>query len=159
MKEDAFSTINVTPEDIQKITYIEGTGTIGGWEKSKLRTYLNTQVWSLIPTNIQNQIVTVKDTVSLFDEKGIYIDNQITTDKLWVITSIKKISKNYKLLYGLADNRIKTNNGTPQVPQDWWTKRVSDDSERNKTWYIGIGGYENYNTAYYKKYIALGFCF
>lgn len=59
---------------------VEGTGNVGGWEKSELRSYMNATIFALIPENVRNHI----QTVTKIHMGGSQSIAQTTTDKVWI---------------------------------------------------------------------------
>ena len=51
--------------------YTEGTGAIGGWEKSELRAWLRSDVWDAIPALVQNRIATVSKCSVTYGTDGV----------------------------------------------------------------------------------------
>lgn len=64
--------------------YNEGTGGIGGWEKSEMRNYLKSIIKTLIPENVRDAIKSVKKYSTSFDVAGTKTVNAVTTDDVWV---------------------------------------------------------------------------
>ena len=93
----------------------EGTGTIGGWEKSEMRTYLNDTIKPLIPTAVKNRIVEVTKTQDSYNTSGTKVI-QTTTDDIW-IPSKPEINTNgsYVALFPDQNSRIKKNVSTNSV--------------------------------------------
>lgn len=63
-----------------------GTGANGGWEYSEMRSYLNTDVFALLPSELQTAIKSVtkySDHIAPGAVVSLTHDN-ITTDKLWI---------------------------------------------------------------------------
>lgn len=63
--------------------YTEGTGSIGGWEKCEMRTYLNNTIKPLIPAAVAGMIKSVTKTQTAFDAAGTSF-TQTTTDEVWI---------------------------------------------------------------------------
>lgn len=59
---------------------VEGTGNIGGWEKSELRSHMNTTLFALIPDFVRNHIQAV--TKKQMDNSTSV--SQSTADKVWI---------------------------------------------------------------------------
>ena len=53
-------------------TYQEGTGTIGGWDKSKLRLHLKENIKPLIQDGVRRRIVEVEKSQPAYDTSGNY---------------------------------------------------------------------------------------
>ena len=93
-----------------------------GWEASELRMYLQNDIWSLIPINLQNAIVAVNKTY--YDRTTL--DTKECSDKLW-IPSVREVgfygSENngpvYSELFTDDNSRIKMLNSTAD---EWWLR-------------------------------------
>lgn len=98
-KELLATTHRWNPELITNVDgkYQEGTGCVGGWEKSELRSYLKNTVKPLIPDEVRNRIVEVtveqrtQDTIP-----GGVATTQITNEDVFVPTydELKEIAHN-----------------------------------------------------------------
>ena len=77
-------------------SYKEGTGTIGGWGKSELRTYLNDTVKALIPANVRNAIKEVTKNSRSYDTSKNVVET-ISNDYLWPFSNyeLKHIAPSY----------------------------------------------------------------
>lgn len=149
-------------------TYKEGTGGIGGWGKSELRTYIQNDLWKLIPQNIKNNIVSKKTAFNSITTNMKYA-KETAVDNLWIISDQDEMEKKYSVLFGKNYNwrelRIKKVVGT-DTARKWWQMRVyvseseKYEENRNKGVAFDTGGYSNSGLFLYEKYyIALGFCF
>lgn len=129
----------------------------GGWAESAMRDYLQTDVWALIPTDIQNAIVTVDKT---------YYDKTTNStlsceDKVW-IPSCREIFGNtdasgvkYTQFFANRPPRRKTING---IIQDWWLR--SADVEYGTGFYrVNSNGDRDFDYASSENGIAMSFCF
>lgn len=142
-------------------TYQEGTGGIGGWEKSEMRTYLQDTIKPLIPETVRSSIVPVTKYTKNIDSAGNIVNDVTSTEDVW-LPSVREIGGGYSygdknehkgVTYSTAfptkTSRIK---GTPM---DWWTRTAS---EYYGFYYYDTGG-DFYNTEVkYSKGVALGFC-
>lgn len=101
----------------------EGTGMIGGWEKTELRLYLKETVRPLIPEVVRNRIVKILKTQQAIDTaKAAFI--QTTEDDLWIPDTDEMFeaqSKYYELL-GNDLSRIKK--GQDLVIEVWHTRNA-----------------------------------
>lgn len=77
-------------------SYKEGTGSIGGWGKSELRTYLNDTVKALIPANVRNAIKEVTKNSRSYDTSKNVVET-ISNDYLWPFSNyeLKHIAPSY----------------------------------------------------------------
>ena len=64
----------------------EGTGTIGGWGKSEMRAWLESDILPLFPEAIRNAIKPVKKYTQIVDTSGTTVRNDLTTDKLFLLS-------------------------------------------------------------------------
>ena len=66
-----------------KTAATEGTGSLGGWEKSEMRSYLNDTILPLIPSNVAERINAVKKISRAYDVNETAFQ-QTTYDRLWI---------------------------------------------------------------------------
>ena len=64
--------------------YTTGTGGIGGWGKSELRTYLQDDIFNLFPVKIRRFIKPVKKYSFSYDISGREVRNSETEDSIWI---------------------------------------------------------------------------
>lgn len=140
--------------------YDEGTGTIGGWGKCEMRSYLKETVKPLIPENVRNAIKNVTKYSNSFDSSGTKVMDAVTEDDVW-LPSAREINgvlmeaegATYYDVYS-ADNssRIKTQGGTAYA---WRLRTAANDSNFGViTTKGGTGRYD----ASVDLNIPLGFC-
>ncbi|MCM1508981.1 MAG: DUF6273 domain-containing protein [Ruminococcus flavefaciens] len=116
-----FSRMNPTFEKNQT-----GTGSIGGWKSSEMRTYVNNNIKALIPANVRSELKSVSKVSQCYNKDGTgYIDT--TIDKIW-IPSYREIScdgakENTGAMYNKAfsDNKSRIRNSIP-----WWTRSAEN---------------------------------
>lgn len=65
----------------------EGTGTIGGWAKSEIRTYVQTDIKALFPSSVLNRITKVIKYSNIYDTTGTAVNNSATVDDIWIPSS------------------------------------------------------------------------
>lgn len=63
---------------------VEGTGAIGGWPKSEIRTWMNSTLIGNIPDIIKSRIVSVKKYSRITNTSGSSVNNVLSEDKLWM---------------------------------------------------------------------------
>ena len=149
-------TITIEKCLVRKQIFTEGTGTTGGWEKTELRSYINTNIWNLIPANVQSKIAEIKNEQQAFDNRAKAF-TQITIDKLFIPRSFDELSNKYKILFGSKANKeSKKKAKIDGTVEAWWLRDCSDNSTA-KIITIAGGTYEK--NASYNNCIALGFCF
>ncbi len=134
-------------------SYKLGTGTIGGWENSSVRTYLQEEVKPLIPDVVKSRLLYVTKTHNIFDSGSK--ENQTTQDDVWIPSEAEaKYDKYgnpnalYKELFPNASSLIKGSSG-------WWTR--SADSRQNQEMISNNGGAASQTVNYYVG-VVLCFC-
>lgn len=60
----------------------DGTGGVGGYSKSELRTYINNDIWALVPPAWQGMIKETKITSCYYNASGAKVTDDVTTEKL-----------------------------------------------------------------------------
>ena len=103
--------------------YVEGTGGIGGWEKSELRAYLQDTVKVLIPVKVASMIQSVTKTQKAYDTGGASI-TQTTTEDVWIPGRTEIVPPCiYSELLGTVSGRIKNINGKTAAGA-WWLRNT-----------------------------------
>ena len=108
-------------------TYQEGTGSIGGWEKSEMRSYLIDTIKPLIPTNVSNAIKPVTKTQPASNTSGSLF-TQTTTDDIWIPSHIEMFGSSslyYPLFQDTKANRIKKK--LDSTSAFYWCLRSTED--------------------------------
>lgn len=142
--------------------YNEGTGTIGGWEKCEMRTYLKETIKPLIPQNVRSGIKEVTKHSNIFDTSGSKVLNSVTTDDVWIPsnqeifggTSYETLGHVYNGVFTDAESRKKYKVGASSA-RGWWLRSANDES------YFRTVSYTGDNTIYDARNasgIPLGFC-
>lgn len=110
---------------------VEGTGCVGGWEKSVLRTHLIDTVRPMIPENVRNGIKEVTKTQEAVDASDSMF-TQSTTDDVWVASGTE-IDPYYPVYreYVTVAGRIKKICGQDSS-YSWWLRDVSSLSFPNR---------------------------
>lgn len=136
--------------------YVEGTGTVGGWEKSELRTYYNDILLPLIPSDVATMIKAVTKSHSACNTTGITF-NQTTVETIWP-PSQYEVSGSSSLYYPLFKNtnanRIKYKVGAFSASY-WWLRSVQAYSNAHNITNSGTDGSAGCTV---NRNIALGFC-
>ena len=113
-------------------TYKDGTGGIGGWEKSEMRAYLKKTIKPLLTPSLRNGIVEVVNSQNALDNNETSF-NQETVDDLWLPSA-----------YDYAPSGKHKGNMTSDVER---TKAKADGSYISSYWtrnvYIAGGDHSN----------------
>lgn len=135
--------------------YNEGTGAIGGWEKSEMRTYLRGAIKSFLPSTVKSAIVEVTKVHTAYDTVASPF-TQATRDDVWIPawTEIATSSSLYGSLFPNNASRIKYNAGASNA-SDWWTRMATASSSFYR---VSTSGSASGSNASNFGGIALGFC-
>lgn len=130
-------------------TYQDGTGSIGGWEKCEMRTYIKETIKPLIPETVRNAIKEVTKSHDAYDTSGKRF-TQTTTDDVWFV-DWKELSAVFNGIYSAAF----PNNASAARGAAWWYRTAANVSEfRN----IGLSGDKNSSTKANME-LRIGICF
>lgn len=139
----------------------EGTGSIGGWGKCEMRTYLNETIWPLLPEALRTSVKTVKKYSDIIDVSATLVHNDATEDKIWLLsarevfggTSYETIGPIYNTLFANKTSRIRNDqNGNAVL---WWLRSASNAFGFRNVRNIGAA---NDNYAFGVFSIIFGFC-
>lgn len=136
--------------------YSESTGSIGGWEKSEMRTYLKETVKPLIPSNVRSAIKSVTKTQPSYNTAESSV-TQTTTDDVWIPSyneTFGTSSLYYPLFQDTSANRIKKKAGASGASW-WWLRSAYNTSSFYRVY--GDGSYY-YLSSCSSGAVALGFC-
>ena len=135
----------------------EGTGTIGGWEKSEMRSYMIETIEPLIPLAIRNAIKSVYKNSKMYD-----INNTskigTTQDRVWIpssyeiFTSGRTYEPGYKAVFYDANSRKKY---LRTLERYWWLRDACNAWSFER---VADSGGESSQPASVTHYIPLGFC-
>ena len=138
----------------------EGTGSLGGWEKTEMRSYLKETVKPLIPETVRNAIKPVKKYTKIYDVSETVVNDVVTTDDIWIPSSKEVFGTGgetqeptYSTAFPDDASRVKHKAGGSAV---WWWLR---SAYYNYTFYrVYTDGSRGYYSANYIGGVALGFC-
>lgn len=138
----------------------EGTGGVGGWEKSEMREYLKEDVKPLIPENVRTAIKEVDKNTRSMTPTGSPVQT-VTADDVWIpsrrevfgeVSSSDTDGPIYSEVYTDDASRIKYRNGTAEV---WYLRSAYNSTS---FYCVGVNGASSTNAASNSKDVALGFC-
>ena len=111
---------------------VEGTGTIGGYEKSELKTYIDNDIWSLVPAVWQGMIKETKTTSCIYDTSVSRISDSASTGKLripsnreWGGTSCETTGAAYRFALRNSSTRIRMQYGYTNANFRYWLRSAS----------------------------------
>lgn len=146
-------------------TYQEGTGTIGGWSKTEMHTYMNGTVKNLIPENVRTGIKTVNKTYYGYKNSTSSSGTSfrdVCADDCWIPsyreifggTSCENSGPIYSAVFNSAETRKKTKYNSSSTSR-WWLRSANNASGFR---YVTVSGYYSSSIAYDSNGVALGFC-
>lgn len=134
---------------------------MGGWPETELRSYLNTTIVSLVPSNVKSRIQKVNKNSKLYPSGEIESDETIWIPSLREIVythfSKEQNGVTYKNLYldNLSCRKSLSNEATAY---NYWT-RSSDNSQNRRFYFIDTKGAQLATLASNQNYyICIGFC-
>ena len=138
----------------------EGTGTIGGWEKSELRTYLRETIYPLIPSNIRSKIVAVNKISTIYNTDETKTTDSTSVETVWIpsnyevgFTGYETTGVIYNTYFNSNISRVKYN--TSGTATYWWLRSASSTSNARNVYNGGSYGSSDVTYTYG---VALGFC-
>lgn len=139
---------------------VEGTGTIGGYDKSELKTYIEETIWPLFPYAWREIIKECKISSSGYDTSGTRVLDMESTAKICPLSYREVFGKTtiYETtgpMYNIAfpDNisRVMKSNGS----QKYWWLRTAENTSAWKN--VNMGGTSSNKNGVNKYYIVLRF--
>lgn len=152
---------NIENAPIQTVdSYDEGTGTIGGWEKSEMRSYLSETVYPLIQADVRSHMIEMTKYSYAHNTAGTGAAGQTTTDKIWIpsrgevaLTTYDGANQKYETLFPDQASRVKKKVGSSSATR-WWLRSSSDLSN---FYCVASGGYVTNNSASNSYGVVFGF--
>ena len=153
-----------TPESFESDTvtynsfsdYKTGTGSIGGWESSSMRTYMQSTIKALIPETVLAGIKTVTKSQPAYNTSGSSF-TQTTEDDVWIpsYAELFGTSSAYKAVYQNTNaNRIKYKVGASSA-SNWWLRTAGSTTS---FYIVGTSGSSYSHSAADASGVCLGFC-
>lgn len=136
-------------------SYNEGTGSIGGWESSEMRTYLKETIKPLIPETVRNAIKEVTKTQTAYNTSGSSF-TQTSTEDVWLAdySEIFFSTGKYHSMFPDSASRIKKKGGSTSANY-WWLRSASYTYTFNS---VGSNGDHYGNGAGNSNGVCPGFC-
>lgn len=144
-----------------KVTGTEGTGTLGGWEKCEMRSYLRETIFPDIPQEIRNAIKTVKKYSCIYTTAEAKQTDVMSEDTVWIPsdrevfdgTSYESSAPVYSDLFNNNTARKKAKVGSSAT---LWFLRSTYSPTSFRV--VSVNGTFGNNTASVSSGVALGFC-
>ena len=155
--------VESTTDESGNTVYTLGTGTVGGYAHSELRTYLKETIKPLIPAVVRNEIKEVLKYSKAYDPDQGKVVVMEHYEELWIPTNREigsnwvdeQIGPNYKVVYGnTSAARQKKVIGESRY-SSWWLRTAAS----NNSYYLVTDGGGIPSTDVTRAYgICLGFC-
>lgn len=141
----------------------EGTGSIGGWDKSEMKKYLLETIAPTIPSEVGSKVKTVTKYSRIFNTAGSVVNDVATEETFWIpsrreVLGVNNNAETIGPIYSdaFADDvsRTKAQIGTSSKSR-WWLRSAAEDYS-----FVSVqvsGGYRS-RGANYLHGVALGFC-
>jgi hypothetical protein len=143
----------------------EGTGTIGGWGKCEMRTYVKDTIKPLIPATVRSGIKEVTKYTRIYTASPVAAANDVaTTEDVWIPSRheifdgttqyYETKGPRYSEIFSSNDSRNKSKVGETSTSY-WWLRSASNSGNFSGVNNNGSSGNNNANNSYG---VALGFC-
>lgn len=139
----------------------EGTGSIGGWEKTEMRAYCSNTVKPLIPDNVRSNVKTVVKTYYGYGTNGLSFRNECNDD-VWIPsyreifggTNAENNGAIYSVVYYNGETRKKHKWNSASFYY-WWLRSAYNTHNFRSVYSDGSWDYYG---AYLSCGVAVGFC-
>ena len=141
-------------------SYTTGTGAIGGYAASEMRTYIQETIKPLIPQEVLAAIKPVTKYTQNYNTAGTAVNNVTSTEDVWIpsrremFTGAESQGPTYTSFFSSNDSRIKKKAGASSA--SWWWLRSADNFNYFNTVYYS-GDWNNYY-ATSAGGVVVGFC-
>ena len=141
--------------------YQSGTGTIGGYAESEMRTYMQNTIKPLIPAEVRSAIKSVKKYTTNINTAGSTVNNVESTEDVWIpsarevgITGYENSGQSYTSLFTDSNSHIKKKTGGTSGTS-WWLRSANNTAGFGYVHSSGNGYSSDANNSYG---VTLGFC-
>ena len=147
---------------VREIDYYDtGTGAIGGYAASEMRTYIQGTIKPLIPSEVLSNIVSVKKYTRNINTAGDAVNNVESSEDVWIpsarevnFSGYETTGPNYSTAFPDNASRIKYKSGASSASIWWLRSAYSINSFTN----VSTSGTSFNFTAGTSYGVALGFC-
>lgn len=135
--------------------YEEGTGAVGGWEKTEMRAYLKGTIKPLMLEVVRNSIKEVTKTHDAYNTAGTKF-TQTSIEDVWLpdYNEMFGSSSPYKSMFPDSNSRKKSKVGATSASV-WWLRSASGYSN---FYYVNSNGGSGNHGANFSYGVAVGFC-
>jgi hypothetical protein len=140
----------------------EGTGTLGGWEKTEMRTYLRETLYPNMDSDLKSMIVPVKKYTRIFqasDETAV--NNVETTETVYLLSDHEVFDSSGYETMGPIYSDVLTSNATRKrrkrasASYDWWWLRSARNA--NEFRFVYTSGSPSNTSANFSYAVVVGF--
>ena len=142
----------------------EGTGTIGGWDKSEMKQYILETIVPNLPAEIRNNVKTVKKYTRIFNTSATAVNDVETSETFWLPSRHEMFdgttqyyeTQGPRYSEAFPDNasRVKSKVGASSASW-WWLRSASNSTGFTSVYSDGsISG----TNAYLEGGVVVGFC-
>ena len=111
--------------------YTVGTGTIGGWKESEVRSWFINTVLPAIPLNVRSRLVEVIKASQSFNSAGTKVGNELTYDLVFC-PSYRECGRNNEETGNAGTYFALNGNSKRQKGPDWGLRSSATTSNRGK---------------------------
>jgi len=141
----------------------EGTGTLGGWEKCEMRTYLKETIKPLIPQTVRDAITPVTKYTRIYQASDETAVNDVASvDDVWIpntremgytnISTAETVGASYSTAFPDNASRIKKQKGSDSL---WWLRSANNASNFRR---VAANGNWSFDSVAANNCVVLGFC-
>ena len=143
--------------------YTEGTGTIGGWDKSEMKQYILDTVVPNLPAEIRNAVKAVTKYTRIYNTAGTAVNDVATEETFWLASRREVFgaisgAETQGPIYSEAfpDNASCVKSKVGASSASWWWLRSAYSSEYFRN--VNSDGSSSTNYASSSGAVVLGFC-
>lgn len=150
--------MNATTEKLVDGVYQEGTGSIGGWKESLMRTDIKTRFTTYVPDDVRAMVKTVKKYSNGYDTSGALVANVLTEDDVWIPSAQEMFGgTTYETSGAWYGEMFSNNSSRVKALSNWYWLRTAH--AKNGFYAVeSTTGKINNNNANGNMYAIFGFC-
>ena len=135
--------------------YTVGTGGVGGWEHSEMRSYLINSVLPAIPANVRQRIKATKRYSNSVNTAGTAVSNAMTSDSVWIPSRREVGDSNGETSGTVYLNSTTRTAISTAINATWYTRSATSYTSFR---YVQSNGNLTAAAADTTRWIILGFC-
>ena len=150
-------------------SFKEGTGNIGGWEKSEIRTYYKNTLKPMLPEDLQKLIKPVKKSYTYWPtaKDGTYQKDGECTDDVWMpslremgYSNVNDRQETSGPIYSevFTSNSVRQKHAVNESSNSYYWLRFANYNGRSTACLVSSDGHWSSYAVSSGNYLALGFC-